>query len=170
MNRDSLLAWLEINIERWPRRRAGVQILPNLPSGCKWGRGPITDKWLAYPVRDPDGRGAAIGEGDWSAAIRAHRLNESRADGNDGDHYVTEEEEEMPAETYRSKYHREIKPGVFVDVYDVLAAWEVKNPALQHLIKKALMPGERGHKPLIMDMNEIVMSAKRARELEGKGE
>ncbi len=41
-----------------------------------------------------------------------------------------------------SKYHREIKPGVFVDVYDVLHAWGVINPALQHLIKKALQPGE----------------------------
>ena len=66
----------------------------------------------------------------------------------------------------RSKYHREIKPGVWVDVYDVLRAWGVKNPALQHLIKKALAPGERGHKTLEQDMADIVASAKRARELE----
>lgn len=33
-----------------------------------------------------------------------------------------------------------------VDVYDVLEAWKTTNPALQHLIKKALQPGERGHK------------------------
>lgn len=65
-----------------------------------------------------------------------------------------------------SKYHREIKPGVFVDVYDVLAAWGVQNPALQHLIKKALQPGERGHKTLDQDMADIVASAKRAQELE----
>lgn len=37
-----------------------------------------------------------------------------------------------------NKYLREIKPGVWVDVYDVLSAWGVTNPALQHLIKKAL--------------------------------
>jgi len=43
--------------------------------------------------------------------------------------------------TARSKYHREIKPGVWVDVYDVLNAWVVQNPALQHLVKKALQPG-----------------------------
>lgn len=65
-----------------------------------------------------------------------------------------------------SKYHREIKPGVFVDVYDVLQAWAVSNPALQHLIKKALQPGERGHKDLETDMNDIIASAKRAKELE----
>lgn len=65
----------------------------------------------------------------------------------------------------RSKYHREIKPGVFVDVYDVLAAWKVDNPALQHLIKKALQPGERGHKTRQQDLCDIVSSALRAKEL-----
>lgn len=64
-----------------------------------------------------------------------------------------------------SKYHREIKPGVWVDVYDVLAAWSVTNPALQHLIKKALQPGERGHKDVEQDLQDILHSAKRAIEL-----
>jgi hypothetical protein len=66
----------------------------------------------------------------------------------------------------RSKYHREVKPGVWIDVYDVLQAWGVKNAALQHLIKKALAPGQRGHKDLMTDMDDIVASAKRAKELE----
>lgn len=65
-----------------------------------------------------------------------------------------------------SKYHREIKPGVFVDVYDVLHAWGVINPALQHLVKKALQPGERGHKTMAEDLNDIIVSANRAKELE----
>ena len=67
------------------------------------------------------------------------------------------------------KYLREIKPNVMVDVYDVLQAWEVKNPALQHLIKKALQAGNRGHKPLERDLQDILESAKRAIELETKG-
>lgn len=65
----------------------------------------------------------------------------------------------------RSKYHREIKPGVWVDCYDVLKAFDVRCPALQHMIKKCLAPGQRGHKDLQQDMNDIVASAKRAREL-----
>lgn len=65
-----------------------------------------------------------------------------------------------------SKYTRKIK-GVEVDVYDVLAAWEVTNPALQHLIKKALQPGARGHKTLENDLTDILVSAHRAIELEG---
>jgi hypothetical protein len=76
------------------------------------------------------------------------------------------EPEEVAFKPERSKYHREIKPGVWVDVYDVLHAWGVHNPALQHLIKKALQPGERGHKGKSEDMADIVASALRARELE----
>ena len=64
------------------------------------------------------------------------------------------------------KYHREIRPGVWIDVYDVLHAWRVTNPALQHLVKKALQPGERGHKTLEQDLNDIIVSANRAKELE----
>ncbi|QHJ79559.1 MAG: hypothetical protein [Caudoviricetes sp.] len=65
------------------------------------------------------------------------------------------------------KYSRECK-GVTIDVYDVLQAFEVINPALQHLIKKALCAGLRGHKDRQQDLNEILVSAKRAIELESK--
>lgn len=65
-----------------------------------------------------------------------------------------------------NKYQREIKPGVFVDVYDVLQAFEVTNPALQHLVKKALAVGQRGHKDAAEDLQDIVDSALRAQELE----
>lgn len=66
-----------------------------------------------------------------------------------------------------NKYNRSFK-GVTIDVYDVLQAFEVTNPALQHLIKKALCAGLRGHKDREQDMNEILESAKRAIELESK--
>ncbi len=67
-----------------------------------------------------------------------------------------------------NKYQREIKPGVFVDVYDVLKAWDVRNPALQHLIKKALAVGQRGHKDAAEDLQDIVDSAVRAQELDSR--
>lgn len=53
-----------------------------------------------------------------------------------------------------------------VDVYDVLEAWKTTNPALQHLIKKALQPGKRGHKSLVEDLKDIIASAQRALEIE----
>lgn len=88
--------------------------------------------------------------------------------------YMTEAEEAIidemlvgavPAE-WVSKYTRQIKPEVYVDVYDVLLAWGVTNPALQHLIKKALQAGNRGHKDLATDLQDIIDSATRAKELE----
>ena len=68
-----------------------------------------------------------------------------------------------------NKYDRVItgKNGVssVVDVYDVLKAFNVTCPALQHLIKKALCVGIRGHKDTSTDLNDILESAKRAVEL-----
>ncbi len=66
-----------------------------------------------------------------------------------------------------SKYNRQCK-GVTIDVYDVLQAFEVTNPALQHLIKKALCAGLRGHKDRQQDLQDILDSARRAIELEIK--
>ena len=71
---------------------------------------------------------------------------------------------EQPAIT-PSKYTKTIR-GVSVDVYDVLQAWGVSNPALQHLIKKALQCGQRGHKDNAQDLQDIIDSAIRAKELE----
>lgn len=66
----------------------------------------------------------------------------------------------------KSKYQREIKRGVLVDVYDVLSAFEVVNPAMQHALKKMLAPGKRGAKDTIQDMKEAIQSIERAIELE----
>jgi hypothetical protein len=64
-----------------------------------------------------------------------------------------------------NKYMREVKPGVWVDVYDVIRAWNVVDPCLQHLLKKALASGQRGHKDLKEDLDDILASAKRAVEM-----
>lgn len=74
--------------------------------------------------------------------------------------------------SFENKYDRKIigKDGgeCIVDVYDVLKAFEVKCPALQHLIKKALCAGLRGHKDIGTDLQDIIDSATRAKELYGK--
>lgn len=63
------------------------------------------------------------------------------------------------------KYNRPCK-DVTIDVYDVLQAFNVTNPALQHLVKKALAVGQRGHKDKMEDLRDILASAQRAIELE----
>ena len=67
--------------------------------------------------------------------------------------------------TENNKYQRVIN-GVSADVYDVLVAWDVRNPAVQHAIKKLLQPGERGYKDMMTDLLEALASVERAIELE----
>src|SRR6056297_96055 len=66
-----------------------------------------------------------------------------------------------------SKYQVNIK-GSPCDVYDVLKAFDVRNPAIQHAIKKLLMPGKRGHKDKIQDLLEAKKSIVRAINLENE--
>jgi hypothetical protein len=71
-----------------------------------------------------------------------------------------------PKDCYQkpNKYSVQIN-GESADVYDVLKAFNVVNPALQHLIKKALKVGNRGHKDADTDYQDIIDSAIRAKEL-----
>ena len=79
--------------------------------------------------------------------------------------YSDEEVKEMQQKSV-SKYNREIKKGVSVDVYDVLKTFDVTNPATAHAIKKLLASGKRGYKDVIQDLQEAIQSIKRAIELE----
>ena len=66
-----------------------------------------------------------------------------------------------------SKYSKRVGKEI-IDVYDVLMAFNVTNPATQHAIKKLLMPGNRGHKDKITDLKEAHQSIARAIELESE--
>jgi hypothetical protein len=69
-----------------------------------------------------------------------------------------------------NKYQRDIPFDetqiLTVDVYDILVAFDVRCPAIQHAIKKLLMPGQRGHKSRRDDLNEAIQSIERAIELD----
>ncbi|MCF6207605.1 MAG: hypothetical protein L3J47_12070 [Sulfurovum sp.] len=80
--------------------------------------------------------------------------------------YDPREEAAMATVRPKNKYQRECK-GITIDVYDVLVAFNVTNPATAHAIKKLLMPGVRGHKDKLTDLKEAKESIVRAIELEG---
>lgn len=63
-----------------------------------------------------------------------------------------------------SKYHKQIAANSKgeSDVYDVLRAFGVTDPAIAHGIKKLLMPGLRGDKSQEQDLREAIMSIERA--------
>lgn len=108
----------------------------------------------------------------WQAArqqIEKERMDIIGHNGNSGAHYdsvMTPEEQEEYGPKPSSKYHVEIRPGVWVDVYDVLHAFRVTNPGDQHALKKLLKPGQRGYKDANQDRREAVDSIFRAIELE----
>lgn len=54
---------------------------------------------------------------------------------------------------------------ITIDVYDVLTAFGITCPAQAHAIKKMLMPGERGHKSRVQDLEEAIVAIQRAIEL-----
>lgn len=64
-----------------------------------------------------------------------------------------------------NKYQRHV-PSTTIDIYDVLKAWGVTCPAIQHAIKTLLQPGERGHKDKLTDLREALASVERAIQME----
>lgn len=64
-----------------------------------------------------------------------------------------------------NKYKRKV-PTLEIDVYDILKAFNVINPATQHAIKKLLCAGDRGYKDKVQDLKEALASISRAIELE----
>ena len=108
----------------------------------------------------------------WQAAEK--RMHAIGHNGGTGEHYPAPEYDPQdvafPQPGYpgrpASKYHVQIK-GQWVDVYDILSAYGVTNPADAHAIKKMLCPGQRGAKDGIQDRKEAIVSLQRAIKLEG---
>ena len=78
------------------------------------------------------------------------------------------EEPENTVNKYAVTIQSSITPtkAVTADVYCVLRAFGVQCPAVQHAIKKLLMPGKRGAKSARQDLEEAAKSIERAIELE----
>lgn len=90
---------------------------------------------------------------------------------NENDFYADQKVSYGPKST-RSKYNRELialgGEKVEVDVYRVLAAFNVTDPALQHAAKKILCAGLRGHKDRVTDLEDIIDSAQKALVMESQ--
>lgn len=57
-----------------------------------------------------------------------------------------------------------------VDFYEIAKRYNVTDPAVQHILKKCLAIGNRGHKDLETDLKDIFKTAKRALQINGFGE
>lgn len=62
-------------------------------------------------------------------------------------------------------YFKDVSGLNEIDVYMVLKLFNVTDPCLQHIAKKALCAGQRGHKDFKKDLQDILDTAKRAVEI-----
>lgn len=62
-------------------------------------------------------------------------------------------------------YYRDVRRLDQIDVYRVLLLFGVTDPALQHIVKKALCAGRRGAKDFEKDVREIADTASRRVEM-----
>lgn len=68
----------------------------------------------------------------------------------------------MDSKSSYSHYYKKVPQGVkYIDVYRVLEMFSVSDPAIQHAVKKLLVAGGRGHKDLIKDVEEAIISLNR---------
>ena len=58
------------------------------------------------------------------------------------------------------------REAIIVDVYDVLVAFKVTDPAVAHAVKKLLAMGQRGHKDKMTDLKEAHWQLERAMQIE----
>ena len=54
-----------------------------------------------------------------------------------------------------------------IDFYEIAKRYNVTDPAVQHILKKCLAVGNRGHKDMQTDLRDIFKTAKRALEING---
>ena len=86
-------------------------------------------------------------DGGWPEETRIDAIGQN---GGEGLHY--------------NKYKVRLRNNIAIDVYDVLDAYKVDNPATAHAIKKLLMAGKRGYKDFNQDLDEAIASIQRAKD------
>ncbi len=78
---------------------------------------------------------------------------------------IAESELMVRENSKHSHYFKDVSGLTSIDVYKVLQLFEVIDPCLQHIVKKALCAGQRGHKDFKKDIQDILDTAKRCVEI-----
>lgn len=60
-----------------------------------------------------------------------------------------------------SHYFKDVSHLKYIDVYRVIDLWEIKDPCIQHALKKVLSGGKRGAKDEARDIQEAIDSLER---------
>jgi len=98
---------------------------------------------------------------------RAHVAKHKEAAAVEDIHHVARSIEAARVEERKhGHYFKDVSNVAQIDVYSVLRLFEVTDPCLQHIVKKALCAGKRGAKDFAKDVQEIADTAARLIELE----
>ena len=152
LNREQALKWCVDNWEGW-------LIILDEPDGWAWRTYDGVAELMSLNLSSNEDN---IRECEWKEAKQQPCSDSESVFAEGYNATIT-----MPA--LRNKYKREIKPGVWVDVYDVLNAFDPdnRNAADDHAIKKMLLPGKRGVKDAKQDREEAIKSLTRSLEILG---
>lgn len=64
-----------------------------------------------------------------------------------------------------SHYFKDVSNLDVIDVYRIIDLWKITDPCDQHALKKILCPGERGHKDIIQDTQDVIDTMQRKLEM-----
>ena len=76
----------------------------------------------------------------------------------------------VPLPPKHAHYKKDVKHLNYIDVYRIIDLYELHDPCFQHALKKILVPGARGHKDLIKDINDIIDTMQRKLEMIAENE
>ena len=68
-------------------------------------------------------------------------------------------------EKAHNHYFKDVSCLDYIDVYRVLDLFKVTDPCLQHAVKKLLVAGGRGHKDIERDIQDVIDSCERWKEM-----
>jgi hypothetical protein len=99
---------------------------------------------------------------EWPTEERIDNIGQN---GPTGEHYMNKYQRKLTSPIVRGVDGAsvDIEVEVVIDVYDVLDAFDVANPATAHALKKLLCTGSRGAKDWETDLQEAIDSLERAK-------
>lgn len=122
---------------------------------------PMLERFIDYP--------SLSGSFNWEYTPHGYnywsKLEQALLEPSSYNHIGESEEAPCAAIGEHSHYFKDVSKLEVIDVYAVLELFGVTNPCMQHIVKKALCTGKRGHKDFAKDLQDIADTANRAVEL-----
>ena len=122
---------------------------------------PMMDRFIDYP--------SLSGSFNWEYTPHGYnywsKLEQALLEPSSYNHIGEKQEAPSAAIGEHSHYFIDVSDVDEVDFYEIALRYNVTNPCIQHILKKCLAVGKRGHKDFAKDLQDIADTANRAVEL-----